>query len=155
MNIAPTLVNQLTEHGINYDTISHPYTHSSLDTAYTACVPTEQMVKPVILEDEDGYLMALVPADQYVKINELNKVLKRNMGLATEEELNDLFRDCDRGAIPPVGHAYGIEVVVDNTFNFCSDVYIESGNHTQLLHLKDYSFNKLMKDVRHIDISVH
>ncbi len=155
MNIAPTLINQLAQHGISYDTIEHPYTHSSLDSAYTAHVPADQVVKPVILEDENGYVMALVPADQYVKINELNKVLKRNMGLATENELNDLFIDCVDGAIPPVGDAYGIDLVVDNIFNFCSDVYIEAGNHTELLHLKNYSFNKLMKDVRHADICVH
>ena len=155
MTIAATLIEQLAQHGISYDTISHPYTHSSLDTAYTARVPTEQMVKPVILEDENGYVMALVPADQYVKINELNKVLKRSMGLATENELNNLFTDCDEGAIPPVGDAYGIDLVVDNNFNFCSDVYIEAGNHTELLHLRDYSFNKLMKDVKHVDICVH
>lgn len=155
MKIAATLINQLDQHGIDYDTISHPYTHSSLDTAYTAQVPVEQMVKPVVLEDENGYVMALVPADQYVKINELNKILNRNMGLAPEDELNNLFTDCDKGAIPPVGDAYGMDLVVDNNFNFCSDVYIEAGNHTELVHLRDYEFNKLMKDVKHVDICVH
>ncbi len=155
MKIAQTLAKQLAKHGITYDTISHAPTHSSLDTAYTAHIPADQMVKPVILEDENGYVMALIPADQYVKINELNKVLQRNMGLATEDELIDIFVDCDEGAIPPVGDAYGLETVVDINFNFCSDVYIEAGNHTDLIHLKEYSFNKLMKNVRHVDICVH
>ena len=155
MNIAPTLINQLAQRGISYDTISHPHTYSSLDTAYTVHIPADQMVKPVILEDENGYVMALVPADQYVKINELNKVLNRSMGLATEDELDALFIDCDKGAIPPIGNAYGLDLVVDNNFNFCSDVYIEAGNHTDLLHLREYSFNKLMKNVRHVDICVH
>jgi Ala-tRNA(Pro) deacylase len=155
MNIAPTLVKQLAKRGITFDTVSHDYTHSSLHTAHVAHVPAEQMVKPVILEDEQGYIMALIPANQQVKIRELNMSLNRNMGLATEQELKDLFTDCDLGAIPPVGDAYGIETIVDNNFNYCSDVYIEAGNHTDLLHLSGYSFNKLMKDVRHADICIH
>ena len=155
MKIALTLTKRLAQRGIDYDTINHAYTHSSLETAHTAQIPEEQMVKPVILEDDKGYVMALIPADQYVKINHLNKLLHRKMGLATEKELVDLFIDCDIGAIPPVGDAYGLDIVVDNNFNYYSDVYIESGNHTDLLHLKGYSFNKLMKEVPHADICVH
>lgn len=155
MNIAPTLVKQLAKLGITYDTLSHRYTNSSLHTAHAAHIPADKMVKPVILEDEQGYVMALVPANQYVKIGELNMYLNRKMGLATEEELKYLFRDCDQGAIPPVGDAYGIETIVDNYLNDCSDVYIEAGNHTELLHLSKFAFNKLMENSRHADICIH
>lgn len=155
MNIAPTLIKQLAKHGIAYDTVSHRYSHSSLHTAHAAHIPAKKLVKPVILEDEQGYIMALVPANQHVKIRELNMCLNRNMGLATEDELKDLFTDCDQGAIPPVGDAYGMETIVDNNFIDCDDVYIEAGNHTDLLHLSGNSFNKLMKNSRHADICIH
>jgi Ala-tRNA(Pro) deacylase len=155
MNIAPTLAKQLVKHRINYDTISHSYSNSSLHAAHSANIPAQKMVKTVILEDDRGYVMALVPANHYVKINELNMLLNRRMGLATETELSHLFTDCEPGAIPPVGAAYGMTTVVDNNLDDCNDVYIEAGNHTDLLHISASAFRQLVEHSRHASICVH
>lgn len=155
MDIAPTLVRQLARHGISYDIIHHHFSDSSLNVAHSAHIPGHKMVKAVILEDEKGYVMALIPASQHVKIRELNMYLNREMGLATEQGVMHLFADCDPGAIPPVGDAYGMEMVVDYDLDDCDDVYIEAGNHTDLLHLSGKSFRKLMADSRHAPICVH
>ena len=155
MNIAPTLVKQLVKHGIDYDTISHTYSNSSLHAAHSANIPAEKMVKTVVLEDDQGYVMALVPANHYLKINELNMLLNRRMGLATETELASLFTDCEPGAIPPIGEAYGLTTVVDNHLDDCNDVYIEAGNHTDLLHISGSAFRQLVEHSRHASICVH
>ena len=155
MDIAPTLVKQLAHLGIAYDIIPHHYSDSSINVAHAAHIPEHKMVKPVILEDDKGYVMALVPANQHVKIRELNMYLNRQMGLATEQEIKHLFSDCDLGAIPPIGDAYGMEVVCDYELDNCDDVYIEAGNHTDLLHLSGESFRKLMSNSKHAPICVH
>jgi Ala-tRNA(Pro) deacylase len=155
MNIAPTLAKQLVKHRINYDTISHSYSNSSLHAAHSANIPAQKMVKTVILEDDRGYVMALVPANHYLKINELNMLLNRRMGLATETELAHLFTDCEPGAIPPVGAAYGMTTVVDKNLDDCNDVYIEAGNHTDLLHISASAFRQLVEHSRHASICVH
>ncbi|MCK5395143.1 MAG: YbaK/EbsC family protein [Gammaproteobacteria bacterium] len=155
MNISPTLTKELAKHGIAYDIISHDHANSSLHAANSAHIPSAKMVKPVILEDDLGYVMALVPANQYVKINKLNMILNRNMGLATEADLNNVFPDCELGAIPPVGDAYGMFTVVDYDLDECDDVYIEAGNHTDLLHLSGSGFRELVKHSRHANIGMH
>ena len=155
MKIAPTLVKQLAKHGISYDTIRHTYSNSSLHAAHSANIPADKVVKTVVLEDDQGYVMALVPANHYLKINEINMLLNRRMGLATEAELAHLFSDCEPGAIPPVGDAYGITTVVDTDLDECSDVYIEAGNHTDLLHISGSAFRQLIEHSRHASICVH
>lgn len=155
MNIAPTLVKQLDKHGISYDIIHHGYSYSSLHAAHSANIPAQKMIKTVVLEDAQGYVMALVPANHYVKINELNMFLNRHMGLATETELAQLFTDCEPGAIPPIGSAYGMTTVVDNNLDDCNDVYIEAGNHTDLLHISGSAFRQLVEHSRHASICVH
>lgn len=155
MEMAPTLVKELARYDIDYDIIHRPYTIFSQNTASAAHIPSSELVKAVILEDESGYIMALVPANQHVKINELNHLLNRRMGLATEDELHRLFSDCDPGAIAPVGEAYNIETVVDYNLDDCNDVYIEAGNHQDLLHLSGSSFRKLMRHAHHASICVH
>jgi len=155
MNISPTLVNQLNKHQLAYETIHHRYSISSLNTAHSSHVPARQLVKPVILHDQQGYLMALVPSNKYVHLNMLNMALNRNMALANEAEVSALFSDCDFGAIPPVGDAYGMKTIVDNELSECTDIYMEAGNHTDVLHLSGDAFQTLTQNMQHADITVH
>lgn len=155
MDMSPTLIKELAKYGIAYDIVHHSYSIFSLNTANLSHIPSSKLVKSVILEDEGGYVMALIPSDQHVKIKELNKLLDRTMGLATEYELSLLFSDCDIGAIPPIGEAYSMETVVDYNLDDCNDVYIEAGNHEELLHLSGRSFRTLMKHSHHANICTH
>ena len=155
MEIAGTLVKQLDKHGISYDTIHHSYSNSSLHSAHAANIPAEKMVKSVVLEDGQGFIMALVPANHYLKINEVNMYYNRRLSLATESELDHLFTDCDPGAIPPVGGAYGMSTIIDSYLDYCDDVYIKAGNHTDVLHINGSEFRKLMEHAHHADICVH
>jgi len=155
MSMSPTLKKYLSDHAIAYEVLSHKPTISSLNSATAAHIPGRNLAKPVILEDEDGYLMAVIPASDHVKISRLNLMFNRNMGLATERELKDLFKDCDLGAIPPIGQAYGLPTVVDDSLMQCSDVYFESGDHTRLIHIKGSSFRKLMQASQHAKLCVH
>lgn len=155
MVISPSLATQLARLDIPYNIIHHRYSDSSLNAANSAHIPASKMVKSVILEDERGYVMAHIPANQHLKIRELNSYLNRKLGLATEAELNRLFTDCDEGSIPPIGDAYGMETVVDDKLDECNNVYIEAGNHTNLLHISGPSFRKLMNHAHHAPICVH
>ena len=155
MNISPTLVEQLSKQDITFDVLEHSYSNTSLNSAYSANVPSSQMVKSVILEDDSGYVMALVPATHHVKLNQLNMAMNRNLTLAKESELKEIFTDCDLGAIPPIGEAYGIETIVDYDLDECSDIYIESGNHTELVHISGSSFRKLMESSQHANLCMH
>ncbi len=155
MNIAPTLISALARQNVAFDTLHHAHSHSSMDSAHAAHIPAEQLAKPVILEDEKGYVMALVPANQHVKIRELNHFLSRKMGLATEAEVAELFSDCEPGAIPPYGEAYGLETVVDYSFDDYNDIYLEGGNHTDLLHLSGNDFRQIMETAHHANICMH
>lgn len=155
MTMANTLVSYLAQNGVAYDIIHHRPTMSSMNTSRAAHVPGELLAKSVILEDEEGYIMAVVPANSHVKIGKLNHVLDRRMGLATEDELGQLFNDCELGSIPPIGEAYGMDTIIDNSLIGCSDVYFESGDHESLIHLKGQSFRQLVKDLPHDNICKH
>ncbi|MCI0505936.1 MAG: YbaK/EbsC family protein [Gammaproteobacteria bacterium] len=152
MSISTTLQKFLAQQGIGYDIVPHRHTGTSMNAAGTAHVPAAKVAKSVILEDENGYLMAVVPADHHVKIGKLNRFLGRKMGLATETELKALFSDCEPGAIPPVGQAFGIDTIVDDSLNDCQDIYMEAGDHEDFIHLNGVSFRKLMRNAQHARI---
>ncbi|MBI3561745.1 MAG: YbaK/EbsC family protein [Gammaproteobacteria bacterium] len=149
MAIAMTLQRYLESSGIDYEVVQHTHTHSSRDTAQAAKIPMAHLVKSVVFEDEVGYLMAVVPASHHVAIGQLSRQLGRRLGLATEPELAQLFNDCEQGAIPPIGNAYGMDVIMDDSLMQCEDVYIEAGDHVEVLHLKAEDFYRLMHGADH------
>lgn len=152
MAIAQTLQKYLADHGVAYDLLPHRHTSSSMNSAQSAHIGGRYLAKSVILEDELGYLMAVVPATEHVKFRKVNHVLNRHFGMAVESELEPLFSDCELGAIPAVGEAYSMETIVDDKLENCSDVYFEAGDHEELVHVKGSSFRKLMKDSHHATI---
>ena len=148
MTTTATVQSYLENNGISYEVIPHRITTTSVSTAQSAHIDARQVAKPVVFEDEFGYLMAIVPANQHVRIGVLNKILNRHMGLATEQELCDLFSDCSLGAIPPLAPAYDMQCIVDDQLLQCKDIYFESGNHKELIHITGEDFQRLMKDVK-------
>lgn len=144
MAIAMTLKDYLMEHGVEYEVISHSRTHCSMETAHAARIPENCLAKSVVLEDDDGYLMAVLPANQRVRLGELSGRLNRHLRLANEREFAGLFRDCEIGAIPPIGRAYGVETVMDDGLASMGDIYFEGGDHEDLIHVKRDDFMRLM-----------
>jgi Ala-tRNA(Pro) deacylase len=155
MTIAATVQRFLSDCGIDYEVVEHPYTLSSSRTAQAGHVPGDRLAKAVVLKSETGYTMAVVPASRHIRLGEIQDYLNRPVGLATEEEVGKLFGDCDLGAIPPVGLAYGLEVILDDSFDGQPDVYFEAGDHQNLIHVNALAFKRLMADARHGTFSRH
>lgn len=155
MAIAIKLADYLRQHDIAYDLVAHAHSGSSLESAQRAHVPGDRLAKSVMLEDEEGYLLAVLPASHRLDLGELHRQLNRSLGLATEQELGVVFQDCEIGAIPPAAAAYGLEAVVDDSLAEQPDVYIEAGDHESLLHLSAESFALLVEGAQHQQFSRH
>ena len=146
MTIAQTVSGYLQSRHVSYDVIAHPYSDSSRKAAETAHVPPEQLAKAVILSDRRGFLMAVVPGDRHVSLEDLWKKLGRRLSLTSENHIAPVFRDCESGAIPPLGPAYGMETIVDDSLVGQSEVYFESGDHRGLIRVGGDEFLALLRD---------
>jgi Ala-tRNA(Pro) deacylase len=146
MAIAMTVSNYLDQYGVDYDILSHPHTVTSGQSAEAAHVPGTRLAKSVLLEDDGGYLMVVLPSNRQVDLGELHRQMNRSLGLATESELVRLFSDCEIGALPALGPAYGIETVVDDAIAEQPDIYFEAGDHEQLVHVSAETFSTLLGD---------
>ncbi len=155
MSIANRVVDYLIEQDADFDVINHPYSSTSMESAQLAHVSGELIAKSVVLEDERGYLLAVLPASCRVDLGELHRQTNRNLGLATESELHALFEDCEPGAVPPFGTVYELDAIVDDGLAEQSDIYFEAGDHERLIHVSAETFETLMGDVQHSGFSRH
>lgn len=149
MAIAYTVEKYLNMHDIPYDVIKHPHTQTSLKTAYAAQIEGDCLAKAVLLEDDDGYIMAVLPATHHVKLGMLRHQMGRQVRMASEREVSDLFQDCERGAIPALGQAYGIETILDDSLMEHRDIYFEAGDHEELIHMSCEQFEEAMSSAMH------
>ena len=149
MGVAAALAQYLTERGVAYDAVVHPYTETASVSAKASHVPADCIAKAVVLKGKDGFMLAVLPASRHIRFGELRELLGRDLRMANEKEIGTLFADCELGAVPALGGAYGLKVVVDDSVAREPDVYLEAGDHASLLHLSGATFQKLLGEARH------
>ena len=149
MPIARRLRWALETSGLPFEILPHARSHNSAETAREAHVPLDRLVKPVLLEDERGYVLAIVPASCRVDLERLGEQMHRELELARESEIAALFGDCEAGALPPVGTAYRVPTVYDDRLAELADVYFEAGDHEDVVHMRAPDFLKLIEGALH------
>ncbi len=150
MSISARVGEYLDAQQIKYDVINHYKTSSSMDSARSAQISPMKLAKAVILEDHEGHhMMAVLPSINKIRFHRLSEDLNRDFHLISEHKVYEMFKDCQPGAIPPVGRAYNMDSVCDELLDQQKDVFLEAGDHKTLIHLKQEEFRKLMADARH------
>ena len=155
MAMSRILKNYLAEHGVDYAVRSHHRTGDSSHTAEATHVPGDRLAKAVMLEDDEGYVMAVIPSTHRVSLGRVHHRLERRLGLATEGELKPLFPDCDLGAIPPLGRAWGVDTCVDEALLQQPEVWFEAGDHEAVVQVSGTQFRALMAEATAGDFSNH
>jgi Ala-tRNA(Pro) deacylase len=142
-----------------YDVCHHRHARGSLETAHVARVPAHCLAKGVLLEGDEGCVMAVVPGDRYVRLGRLSQMLQRpHLRLADAARIAAVFPDCEAGAVPALGMAWGLETVLDEELETLPVVYMECGDHERLLKLSQPQFQALMRGIWHgrfSDVRLH
>ena len=154
MAIAPTLQKHL-DRNVTYDVLTHDPTMSSTRTAQACHVSGDRLAKAIVLRHDGRYLLAVLPATHHVRLADLKVQIGDDVDLANEDEIKRLFPDCAPGAVPPVGEAYELDVIIDDSIQAQPDVYLEGGDHTTLVHMDQAQFTRLMAEAKHGRFSVH
>ncbi|MBR9883512.1 MAG: YbaK/EbsC family protein [Oceanospirillales bacterium] len=149
MSISSTVQRYLERQHIPYHLKHHPYTETAMTSAFAARVPAQRVAKGVVLKDEDGFVMALVPSDRQVNVDAVNHSLNRLLEPASQQDVRILFRDCEAGAVPSLGMAYNIKMIWDDSLAHEQTCYMESGDHSELLEIDNPSFMRLMEHQQH------
>ncbi len=144
-----TLEQYLDTHNVPYEVITHERTPNSLQSAAAADVEADCLAKAVLLEDDRGYMMAVLPATRQLKLRKLRQDVGRDLKMADESEMAQVFKDCDVGAVPPMGTLYGVETVLDDSLDTHADLFLEAGDHEHLIHVKTRDFMALLPNAQH------
>ena len=149
MGIATTLAQYLAERGVKYEVVEHPHAVTASESAKTSHIPLNRLAKAVVLKGEDGFMLAVLPTSSHIQFGQLRKQLGADVDMASEEQIETLFLDCEPGAVPALGAAYGLKVIVDDRLANEQEIYLEGGDHASLVHISGSTFQELLADARH------
>jgi Ala-tRNA(Pro) deacylase len=155
MPIAPTLHRYLAAENIEYDEMPHVYTMTTARAAQACHVPGDRVAKAIVLRRNGGYMLAVLPASHHLRMSDLRDRLGDDVAMASETEINVLFRDCAQGAVPAAGRCYGLDIIVDESIQKEPEIYMEAGDHETLLHMSRAQFARLTAGAAHARISTH
>lgn len=128
------------------------YSHSIHAPAWTARevaaaekMPAHRMAKIVVYHGDNGYGMLLLPADYVVNFGEVLRLLGlREIRLASEAELAELFPDCELGAMPPFGNLVQMPVLVEESVADSEFIAFNAGTHRDVIHMSFADFRSLV-----------
>src|SRR5262249_18009211 len=103
-----------------------------------------EMAKSVLLRTDEGYVLAVLPANRNVDLGRVREFLgDESAELAGEAEMERLFPDCERGAMPPFGSLYHLQTVVDEELTRDERIVFEANNHEEAFRMAYRDFEAL------------
>ena len=144
MAINQRLSELIRQRGVAFEILPHREVFTAQEVAHMSRVSGKNLAKVIVLRDAGGdYLMAVVPANEHVYLDELRCVTgRKGLDLAGEVELRRLFPDCEPGAMPPIGHLYGMPMYVDRCLAE-RDICFQAGNHHEIVRMRYDDFARL------------
>jgi Ala-tRNA(Pro) deacylase len=100
--------------GIPYEVVEHERTETAVAEARAAGVPAADVAKTIVLRDEEGLRLAVIPASERLDMHKLRQALaSRGLRLVTEREMANELDEFEVGAVPPFGSMFDALELVD------------------------------------------
>lgn len=148
MAVIPSLETFLHHEHVPFVSVAHPTAKTAPQGAAAAHIQRQCWAKTVVFFADDKPIQAVVPADLAVSLRRLRKVASaREVRLATEAELTDLYPGCEAGAMPPLGPMYGQPVFVDETLAAEPQIAFSAGTHSDAILVAYNAFAKVARPV--------
>ena len=121
---------------------------SLLQAAELGEIPPESIAKGVVLEDELGLLLVVVPATHGVDTDALSKLLHRKVDIAEDARIKTIFPDCLPRFVAPIGEAYGVRTIVDDSLVGAATIYFSGGDAANMVEISGKDFFGFLANAR-------
>ncbi len=138
----------LTEQRIDFERLPHAPAYSAHKRAKYLRLSGHQIAKSVLLCGPTGYLLAVLPATHQIDTASLAEQVGGPVRLATDNEIAEVFRDCEWGVVPPFGARYGLATLLDDSIAADALIVLETHTQFEAVRLLCRDFERLEKPRR-------
>lgn len=143
--IPAVISDYLNRHQARYSLLPHPRAYTAQEEAAAAHIKGREWAKTVVCFADGQPILAVVPAPFGVDLDRLQQAAgARSVRLEHESEFAALYRDCELGAVPPLGPLFGQPVYVDEQLARDPEVAFSAGSHEEAIRMPYAEFERLV-----------
>jgi Ala-tRNA(Pro) deacylase len=129
---------------VPFERLHHRTAYSANRVAQLLHTPGQEFAKTVLLRTGQGYALAVLPATHRVDLDRARADLgEERVEMASEDEIERLFPDCERGAMPPFGSLYQVPTIVDATLAADEQIVFEGQTHEDAIRMAYQDFEAI------------
>jgi Ala-tRNA(Pro) deacylase len=145
------VVDYLRSQRVWFETFVHRPASSATRLARSVHVPGRSVAKTVLVKVRGAYVLTVLPATSRVDLDRLGDSLALDPGevqLATGEEIERIFHDCEPGTIPPFGRLYQLRTVVDLSLIDAGVLVFRTNNRHLGIRMQFRDYESLEEPIR-------
>ena len=137
MATATWIKNMLEKRGVAYEELHHRVAFTAQQVAQSEHVSGHCLAKVVIAMADGRPVELILPASRRIALDRVRRLLGADVvRLASEAEMDQIFTDCETGAIPPLRHWQDVTVMMDASMAGAQDLVFQAGTHEDAIRLK-------------------
>lgn len=122
---------------VGFESLLHRPASTATQFAQSLHVPGKMVAKTVLVRTGGAFVVAVLPATHRIELRRLAEVTGSPMAdIASESEVEAIFRDCERGALPPFGHLYGLPTLVDVSMAEANEIVFEANTRFEGVRMR-------------------
>jgi len=126
----------LEQRGVAFEETHHREVFTSQEVAQGEHISGHRLAKVVAVVADGRMIELVLPASRRVVLEKVRRMLGADqLRLASEPEMDRVFRDVDTGAIPALRHWNDVEVVMDESLRTEGRIVLQGGTHEDSISL--------------------
>jgi Ala-tRNA(Pro) deacylase len=120
----------LEREGVPFEVVEHERTQTAAAEAAAAGMAPADVAKTVVLRDQQGVRLAVIPASHRLDLHKVKRELdSKGLRLVTEHEMASEFGGFEVGALPPFGPMFQALELVDERLLDHDRILCGGGDH--------------------------
>jgi Ala-tRNA(Pro) deacylase len=137
MATATWVRNELEQSGVPFQEVHHDEAYTAQAVAQREHVSGHRVAKVVIVLADDRPVELILPASRHVVLERVRQMLgAKEVRLASEQEMERYFTDCEVGAIPALRHWKDTDVLMDESMRVPGDILFQAGTHCDAVRMR-------------------
>ncbi len=153
MAIATTVGDALEFESVDFRVLDQVPADASDEALRAHGIAPEAHAKALLLKDSQGFVLTVMPATSDVDVDFWCQELHRELEPAGDDDLDELFCDCELGSVPPIGPWYRVPTIVEASLCERPKVFFDGGESRTLVRVSGRGFAKLLKDAERLELS--
>jgi Ala-tRNA(Pro) deacylase len=122
--------------GVPFEELHNREAYTAQEVAHLEHFSGHRVAKVVVVMAGGRPVELVLPATRQVQLDRVRALVGAGeVRLASEEEMANFFTDCEVGAVPPLRHWQGVDVLMDRSLEVEGDILFQAGTRADAVRL--------------------